>query len=72
MRVCHGLSVEPRWRTKMPLFLLPYFYMQLVMTSGTSLWTMPVSTNPDEFGACHDPAKGRLTLLQVLPRSKRV
>jgi hypothetical protein len=29
----------------MPLFLLPYFYMQFAMTSSASLWTVEV--NPD-------------------------
>lgn len=32
----------------MPLFLLPYFYMQLAVTSGANLWTVPVSTTLDE------------------------
>jgi hypothetical protein len=30
----------------MPLFLLPYFYLQLAMTSGANLWT--VRPNSDE------------------------
>jgi hypothetical protein len=29
----------------MPLFLLPYFYMQFAMTSGASIWTVEVSPN---------------------------
>jgi hypothetical protein len=32
----------------MPLFFLPYFYMQLAMTSGANLCTVPVSTDLDE------------------------
>ena len=27
----------------MPLFLLPYFYMQLALTGGATAWTAPTT-----------------------------
>ena len=31
----------------MPLFLLPYMYSQLVMSSVSSFWMMPVATRKE-------------------------
>jgi hypothetical protein len=31
----------------MPLFLLPYFYSQLVMASLSSVWAVPVTTRQE-------------------------
>ena len=39
----------------MPLFFLPYFYMQLAMTSGASIWTMEVS--PDYSPSLPSPER---------------
>jgi hypothetical protein len=32
----------------MPLFLLPYLYMQIAMSSGANIWTTPTVADHDE------------------------
>ena len=39
----------------MPLFLLPYFYMQLAMTKSASTWTVEVS--PDYSPSLPSPER---------------
>jgi hypothetical protein len=45
---CEGLSSIHRWRTRMPLFLLPYLYMQIAMSGGANVWTPPTTADDDD------------------------
>jgi hypothetical protein len=40
---CEGLFRKQHWRTTMPLFLLPYFYMQLALSGSATTWTAPTA-----------------------------
>ena len=38
-----GVIDETVWSTTMPLFLLPYFYMQLALSVSANTWAVPMS-----------------------------
>jgi hypothetical protein len=47
---CEVLSIVRIWRTIMPLFFLPYLFMQLAVSGGTNAWKMQSTADLDETG----------------------
>jgi hypothetical protein len=45
---CEGLSLQRIWRTIMPLFLLPYLFMQLAVSGGTNARKTQCTPDPDD------------------------
>ena len=43
-----GVIVKTEMETKMPLFLLPYLYMQIAVSGGASVWSTPTTADHDD------------------------